>query len=82
MIPINLIKLSVSHGGMHVIRKDDNVNARLANLTRKVEATELRKVGKEKIMEKGENICSICDTSGHMAQDCPTILAFREVLYE
>ena len=58
---------SVSHGGMHVIREDNDVNARLANLTRKVEVMELKKVGKEKIMEKGEDICSICDTSGHMA---------------
>ena len=43
---------SMSHGGMHVIREDDDVNAKLANLMRKVEAMELRKVGKKKTIEK------------------------------
>ena len=70
-----------SHWGMHVIRENDDVSARLANLTRKFEAMELKKGGKEKIIEK-ENICGICETNGHMTQDCPTIPAFKEVLYE
>ena len=50
------------HGGMHVVRENNDVSARLANLTRKVEAMELKKGGKEKVGEK-EGICSICETS-------------------
>ena len=41
---------SSSHGGMHVGRKNDDVSARLANLTRKIEAMKLKKGGKEKIV--------------------------------
>jgi len=50
---------------MHVVRENDDVSARIASLTRKVEAMELKKGGKEKVIEK-EDICSICETTGHM----------------
>ena len=66
---------------MHVVKETNDVSARLANLTRKVEAMEFKRGGKEKIIEK-EDICGICETNGHMTQDYPTIPAFKEVLYE
>ena len=62
---------------MYVVKENDDVSARLANLTRKVEAMELKRGGKEKIVEK-EDICGICETSGHMTEDCPPFLPLRK----
>jgi len=47
----------VSRVGMHVLKKYDDVNARMTNLTRKVEAMELRKTSSAKVIEKEEKIC-------------------------
>ena len=73
---------AMTKGGMYHLREEDDVNAKIANLTRKVEAMELRKVNSIMANEKVEDICGICETNGHQTQDCPTIPAFQEVLHE
>ncbi|XP_042991370.1 uncharacterized protein LOC122318232, partial [Carya illinoinensis] len=79
----NKPKLSaMSQEGIYVLKGTDDVNARIASLTRKVEAMELRKVNPVKASEKEEENCGICEISGHLTQDCPTIPAFKEVLHE
>ena len=42
---------------MHVLKEDDDVNAWMSNLTRKVEVMELRKTGSAKVIEMEEKIC-------------------------
>ena len=79
----NKPKLSaMSQEGIYVLKGNDDVNAGIASLTRKVEAMELRKVNPVKASEKEEENCGICEISGHLTQDCPTIPAFKEVLHE
>jgi len=72
----------MTKAGMYHLREKVDVNAKIVNLTRKVEAMELRKVNSIKANEKVKDIYGICETNGHQTQDYPTILAFQEVLHE
>ena len=78
----NNSKPTQEKGGIYVLKEEDDVNARITNLTRKVEAMELSKSGVPKSNEAVETICGICLTDLHATQDCPTIPAFQEVLHE
>ena len=62
--------------------KEDDVNTKIFNLTRKVEAMELNKttIGKAPIIE--ESIYEICESNAHLTKECPTIPTFKEVLNE
>ena len=75
-------KTTTAKGGMYLIKEDNDVNTKIANLTRKVEAMELSKanVGKAPVIE--ESICEICESNAHLTKECPTIPAFKEVLHE
>ncbi|XP_022886923.1 uncharacterized protein LOC111402855 [Olea europaea var. sylvestris] len=73
--------LASSSGGKYQLSQDDDLNARIASLSRKVEAMELRKVKEVKPVQNDE-ICSICETFGHLTHDCPNIPVFKEVLYD
>jgi hypothetical protein len=72
----------IAKGGLYHIKEDDDVNIRLAKLTRKVEAMELTKVDVAKMSAHTESNCGICETNTHLTKDCPTIPAFQEVLHE
>ena len=54
----------------------------MASLTRKLEAMELRKVNGINIVPKIDEVCRICETMEHPTNECPTILAFKEVLHD
>ena len=58
----------------HLSQKDD-LNVRIASLTRKVEAMEIKK---EKDIKSVQNIeiFGICDIMGHVTNDCPNIPFF------
>jgi len=71
-----------SRGGLYHIKVDEDMSARIATLTRKVEAIELSKVGVTKSSKPIEISCEICEANVHLTKDCPTILAFKEVLHE
>jgi C4-type Zn-finger protein len=58
------------------------MSARIAILTRKVEAIELSKVGVTKSPKPIEISCEICEANVHLTKNCPTIPAFKEVLHE
>ena len=60
------------------VTKSDNINARLIALIKKMEELELKKT---KAVHEMEVLCVVCETNGHMIEDCPTIPAFKEVLY-
>uniref|UniRef100_A0A2N9FDK2 Uncharacterized protein n=1 Tax=Fagus sylvatica TaxID=28930 RepID=A0A2N9FDK2_FAGSY len=70
-----------SKGGLYHLKEEDDVNSRIAKLTRKVEAIELGKI-ESKAPTFFESSCGICETNSHLTKDCPTILAFQEVLHE
>lgn len=60
------------------ISENDNINTWLTALTKKMEELELRNT---KAIHEVEVLCVVCETNGHMTEDCPTIPAFKEVLY-
>ncbi|XP_052177519.1 uncharacterized protein LOC127791578 [Diospyros lotus] len=64
--------------GKFQISESDNINARSTALTKKMEELELKKT---KAVHEVEVLCVVCETNGHMTEDCPTIPTFKEVLY-
>ena len=71
-----------SRGGKYQLREDNDLCARVASLTRKLEARELRKVNGINTVPKIDEVCRICETMEHHTNECPTILAFKEVLHD
>ena len=70
-----------SKGGLYYFKGEDDVNSRIAKLTRKVEAIELGKT-ESKTPTYFESSCGICENNSHLTKDCPTIPTFQEVLHE
>ena len=64
------------------LRKMDDLCARVASLTRKLEAMELRKVEGVNTMPKIYEVCRICETMEHPKHECPTIPTFKKVLHD
>ena len=71
-----------SKGGLYHLKEEDDVNARIARLARKVVAIELGKTSEVKKLGPIESSCGICKTNTHLTKDCPTIPAFQDVLHE
>jgi hypothetical protein len=69
-------------GGKYTLSANDELQAKVAQLTRKLESLELQKVNEVVITPKKEEVCTICDTHEHSTNECPTIPAFREILNE
>ena len=66
---------------VYLLTEDDDVNAKIAGLTRKIEAMELRKVNAIKTRET-ESVCDICKSDAHITKGCPTIPSFQELLHD
>ena len=69
-------------GGIHHLRENDNLQAKIDNLTRKLEVIELRKVNEVTIVpqvpsvpmgSKVEEACIICDDPTHSTINCPNL---------
>ena len=54
-----------SRGGKYQFREDDDLSAKVASITRKLEAMELRKVNGVNIVSKIDEVCRICETMEH-----------------
>ena len=63
-----------SEGGIHHLRENDDLQAKIANFTRKLEAIELKKVNEVTIVPKVSSVpmgsgveeaCIICDDPTH-----------------
>ena len=75
-------KTTSTRGGIYLLKEDQDVNAKIANLTRKVEAMELSQSKVGRVHAINESICEICESNTHPTKECPTIPAFKEVLHE
>ena len=76
--------LANANKGKYFLSQEDDLNARVASLARKVEALEIRK-SKEVNSVQNENICSfcnICELVGHSADECPSLPLCKEVFNE
>ncbi|XP_042950109.1 uncharacterized protein LOC122282223 [Carya illinoinensis] len=71
-----------SGGGKYHLKDSDDLHARLALLSKKVESIELKKVNELQVLPSTSEKCNICEDPGHMTGACPTIPAFEEVLLD
>ena len=69
-------------GGIHHLRENDDLQAKITNLTRKLEAIELRKVNEVTVVpevpsvpmgSRVEEPCIICDDPTHSTINCPNL---------
>ena len=69
-------------GGIHHLRENDELQSKIANLTRKLEAIKLKKVNEVTIVPKVSPIpmgsgveepCIICDDLTHSTINCPNL---------
>ena len=69
-------------GGIHHLRENDDLQAKITNLTRKLVAIELRKVNKVTVVpqvpsvpmgSRVEEPCIICDDPTHSTINCPNL---------
>ena len=67
--------------GKYYLSQEDDLNARIASLARKVEAMELRKPKEVKVVQNDE-FCVICEFIGHSTNECPNIQMCKEVMQE
>ncbi|XP_026443715.1 uncharacterized protein LOC113343807 isoform X2 [Papaver somniferum] len=72
--------LASSRPGMYVLSEEDDLNAKIASLHRKVDA--IQKPNVVKVADSVEHACGICESLEHYTKDCPTIPAFQEVLHD
>ena len=71
-----------TEGGIHHLRENDDLQVKITNLTRKLEAIELKKVNEVTVVPKApvmpmgsevEESCIICDDSTHSTINCPKL---------
>ena len=69
-------------GGIHHLRENDDLQAKIANLTRKLEVIELKKVNEVTVVPKVPSVpmgsvveesCIICDDPTHSTINCPNL---------
>ena len=69
-------------GGINHVRENDDLQAKIANLTRKLEAIELKKVNEVTVVPKVPSVpmgsgmdesCIICDDPTHSTINCPNL---------
>ena len=74
-------------GGIHHLRENVDLQAKIANLTRKLEAIELKKVNKVTVVPKVptmpmgssmEESCIICDDPAHSTINYPNLPQVKE----
>ena len=67
--------------GKYYLNQEDDLGARIASLTRKVESMELKK-SKEVKFVHDKDTCDICAIEGHLTGECPKIPVFKEMCEE
>ena len=73
-------------GGKHHVKENDDLQAKIATLTRKLEAIEMKKVNEVTTVPKVpsaptgpkmQDSCIICDDLTHLTTDCPNLPQFN-----
>ena len=68
--------------GMYTLNEDNNMKAKVAAMTRRLEELELKKIREvQAVVETPVQIMpsSICQSYEHLVEECPTIPAIREM---
>ena len=69
-------------GGMYVLNEDIDMKAKVASMARRLEELEMKKVQEVQAISKTPvqaMPCSICQSCEHLVEECPIILAVREI---
>ena len=76
---------SSTRGGMYSLPKDINMKAKVSTFAKRLEELEMRKPYEVQAVTKihvSNKPCLICQSTEHLREQCPTILAMREMLME
>ncbi|RVW77679.1 hypothetical protein CK203_053379 [Vitis vinifera] len=68
--------------GMYTLNEDDDMKAKFAAMTRRVEELELKKMHEVQAVAETPvqvKLCPICQSYEHLVEECPTIPAVREM---
>ncbi|KAJ9678890.1 hypothetical protein PVL29_020938 [Vitis rotundifolia] len=68
--------------GMYTLNEDTDIKAKVAAMTRRLEELELKKIREvQSVSDKPMQAmpCSICQSCEHLVEECPTLLAVREM---
>ena len=76
------VHITPTGGGIHHLRENDDLQEKITNLTRKLDAIELKKVNEVTVVPKVplvpmgygvEESCIICDDATHSTINCPNL---------
>ena len=76
---------SSTRGGMYSLPEDMDMKSKVSTLTRRLEELEMRNLQEVQAvteMSMQNKSCFICQSTEHLGEQCPTILAMREMLVE
>ena len=68
--------------GMYTLKEDIDMKAKVATMARRLEELEMKKIWEVQAISKTPMqamLCSICQSFEHLVEECPTILAVREM---
>ncbi|XP_057483886.1 uncharacterized protein LOC130770422 [Actinidia eriantha] len=66
--------------GKYSLTEHDDLQLKIAQLTRKLESLDVKKVNEVRTQPIVEELCVICDTNGHSTSACPTLPAVKDLL--
>ena len=72
-------------GGMYSLPEDMDMKAKISNLARRLEELEMRKMHEVQAVTEipvPNKPCFISQSTEHLGEQCPTILAMREMFVE
>ncbi|GFY96811.1 hypothetical protein Acr_11g0011170 [Actinidia rufa] len=66
--------------GKYQLKEQNDLQTKYDQLSRKLESLEIKKIHEVSTSSRNDEKCIICERSGHLTSECPTVLAFKEVL--
>ncbi|KAL6327717.1 hypothetical protein AAG906_022976 [Vitis piasezkii] len=72
----------VAEAGMYTLKEDDDMKAKLAAMTRRLEELELKRIHEVQVAEAPVKVklCPNCKSYEHLVEECPAISAERKCL--
>ena len=66
--------------GKYSLTEHDDLQLKIAQLTRKLETLDVKRVNEVRTQPIVEEMCVICDTNGHSTSACPTLPVVKDLL--
>lgn len=65
--------------GIYILKEENEVNSKIASLTRKIKTLEMENSNLDK---SSKTVCGTCECDDHLTKDCPTMPVFKGILQE